>query len=125
MRCRDVPYARKISFKYLLLVSLVYFLLVGLYTIGTDLYHGKLTWGTFWFNLLFIIPFFIRKKVVHLAFGILFLIIWGYCLFGGILLSIMHPEQLGADEAGSGILILVALLCSIVLWRRGMSYAFD
>lgn len=101
----------------------VYFLLLGLYDIGMDVWHGTPGWYHVLVNLVFIIPVVFRGARVHLFLGILFTLLWGYlAVAGGMILSSgNYPEHVsGWGVAGMASFLLFSFICSVAMMMGGV-----
>lgn len=107
----------------LTLTPSVYFLLLGLYDIGMDAWHGTLSWYHVLVNLVYIIPVVFRQSRVHLFLGILFTLLWGYLsVAGGMILSSgNYPGHLSAwGVAGMASFLLFSFICSVAMMMGGV-----
>lgn len=95
-------------------------MLLGLFDIGMDVWHGTLSWFQTTFNLVFFIPILFRKQSVHLFIGSIFTVLWAYLLFAGTMIMSENPNLPTYERYGATLFLSISFVCSIMLIWSGI-----
>lgn len=113
--------SRDILLKRLTLIACLYFMLLGMFDIGMDIWHGTLTWFQTTFNLAFFIPILFRKQPVHLFMGVVFFLLWSYLLVGGMVTLSLFDESIEVSKQYAfAAFLLFSFCCSLILIWSGI-----
>ena len=113
----------RIPKSYFARIPAIYFLLLGMFDIGMDLWAETFTWSFVLFNAVFFLPLIFPKRKLYLVFGICSSVFWSYLLIGGGLFVMPGNPRISTLQAiGVSFFLLFSLLCSLSLVYAGADY---
>jgi len=105
---------------YLTFVPAIYFMLLGLFLIGFDLWYESLNWFQTSFYVAFLIPMIFRRKRLYLICGICFSVLWFYLIIGGLMMMPGNTHITTLQAWGVAAWLVFSFLCSVSLWYVGV-----
>jgi len=100
-------------------VPAVYFMLLGMFNIGMDLWHNTFRGLPSLGNLIFFIPIIFRRRRIYLVCGICFSLLFLYFLFASLFVVPGNTRITPLEAWAVEFWLLFSFACSLSLWYVG------
>ncbi len=116
---------RQIWTKYAALFPAIYFMLLGIFDIGMDLWHSTTSIQT-WLNMILFIPIVFRNRILDTIFGVILSLLFTYLLLALIVWFLQyargaHFKYPFETFVFGPLFVGFSLFCSITFVYKGLS----